>query len=401
MARLLEHDALALLADAGVAVTRAETAASPAEAGSAAERLGGRVVVKALIPTGGRGKAGLVAVADDAAAAAAAAAAMLGRTVLHFPVDRVLVGECLRIERELFASIAFDSMSRGPVVLFSAAGGVEVEEILAHDPARLVRVPVSIGAGLGPDQAREIADRAGLRGDVRAKTADALTALYRLFCRVDAETVEVNPLAVTADGDVVAPTGVIVVDDQALFRHPELQAIAERDRTNGWRPLTPMERRMREIDAIDASSSIRFNELEAGDIGFMCTGGGAGMLALDHMLRCGGAPATTFDITPGRIEEKMYLATKEVLSRPGLKGLIAGGNISNFIPVDVKVRGVVRALKDLGVDARTFPVVFRFAGPGVEESKRLAADVPGIEYLDETGTIEEAVERIVALTGGR
>jgi succinyl-CoA synthetase beta subunit/citryl-CoA synthetase large subunit len=130
----------------------------------------------------------------------------------------------------------------------------------------------------------------------------------------------------------------------------------------------------------------------------MVTGGGAGLLALDAIRKLGGKPATTFDITPGKVEEKMYLATKAILSRPGLKGLIAGGNITNFIPIDVKVRGVMRALIELKVDPKKFPVVFRFAGPGVEVAKRLAAQLPGIEFYDASTSIENAVRRIVDLT---
>ncbi len=130
------------------------------------------------------------------------------------------------------------------------------------------------------------------------------------------------------------------------------------------------------------------------------TGGGSGLLSFDHFLRLGETPATSFDITPGRVEEKMYLAAKAILGRPGLAGLIAGGNITNFIPIDLKVRGVVRALKELQVDGRRFPVVFRYAGPGVEAARQLAAEVPGLEFYDETVSLEEAVERIVARVRG-
>ena len=184
------------------------------------------------------------------------------------------------------------------------------------------------------------------------------------------------------------------VDDQALFRHPDLREVADPERSNGWRPLTPLEREMRAIDRTDPRSAIRFNEFEEGDVGLMMTGGGCGLLSLDALLRAGGRPATTFDITAGEVEEKMYLATRAVLRRPGLRGLIVGGNISNFIPIDVKVRGVVRAIRELGIDPRRVPIVFRFAGPNVEVARELAAGLPGVEFHDETSSIEEAVRRI-------
>jgi succinyl-CoA synthetase beta subunit len=253
-----------------------------------------------------------------------------------------------------------------------------------------------------PFVAREIVEAGGLAGQRLLDVAAVLTRLYQVFRASDAFLVEVNPLAVDAKGVVVAPSAVVTVDDQADFRHPDWAPWVESARSNGWRPLTPLEREMRAIDATDAGSAIRFNELELADHGIACmiTGGGSGFVALDHFRRLGERPATTFDITPGRIEQKMYLAARAILSRPGLRGLVAGGNISNFISVDVRVRGVVRALKELGVDGHRFPVVVRYAGPGAEAARALAAEVPGVEFYDERTSLEEAVERIVARVRG-
>ena len=401
MARLLEHHALEFLQKGGVAVARFVVVDGPEQAERAAADLGGAAVVKALIPVGGRGKAGAVKLVRHPGEAARHAHGLLGRTIHGFPVERLLVSEFVDAAQELFVSITFDSMTRTPMVLFSALGGVDVESILEKHPDRLVRFPVAIGFGLQPFQAKEIAERAGLEGKALLAAAGALCALYKVFCELDAETVEVNPLVITGDERAVAPSAVIVVDDQALFRHPELHGIADPNLTNGWRPLTPLEKRMREIDATDAGSAIRFNEFPDGAIAFMMTGGGAGFLAFDTIVRLGGDPATTFDITPGDVEEKMYLATKAIVSRPGLKGLIAGGNITNFIPIDVKVRGVMRALKELEIDPRTFPVVFRFAGPGSDVARELAGELAGIAYMGAESTVEEAVERIVELTRDR
>jgi succinyl-CoA synthetase beta subunit len=397
MARLLEHHALEILQGAGVPVPRFQVVSTSEAARAAAARIGAPVVLKALIPVGGRGKAGAIRRADSPEAAAEQAATLLGQTILHFPVAELLVSEAVEIAQELFVSITFDSMSRKPLLLFSPRGGVDVESILAEEPDRLLQVPIGMSAGLPPFRARELVEAAGMAGGHLAEIADILSRLYRIFRQCDAETVEVNPLAITGGGRVVAPTAMILVDNQALFRHPELQGVADPDRTNGWRPLTPLEREMRAIDRTDASSAIRFNEFE-GAVAFMVTGGGAGLLALDAIMRLGGSPATTFDITPGRVEEKMYLATKAILSKPGLRGLIAGGNITNFIPIDIKVRGVMRALRERGVDPAAFPVVFRFAGPGVETARALAAELPGIHFLDAGHTLEDAVGRIVELT---
>lgn len=401
MARLLEHHALNLLRQTGIPVPPFVVVSSPEAAKEAAVQLNCPVVLKALIPVGGRGKAGAIKTARMPEETLERARELLERTVLNFPVNEVLVGEAIKISQEFFVSLTFDSMRRKPILLFSSLGGVDVETILERDPGQLLETTIDIGTGLKPFRAREIAKNAGLRGQVLTQTAAILRSLYRVFRQFDAETVEVNPLVLTDAGQVMAVSAVIVVDNQALFRHPELEGIADTELTNGWRPLTALEKEMRAIDRTDASSAIRFNELDGGDIAFMMTGGGAGLLAFDTIIRLGGKPATTFDITPGRVEEKMYLATKAILSKPGLKGLIAGGNITNFIPIDVKVRGVTRALKELKVDPKRFPVVFRFGGPGVEVAQELASELPGIEFYDAATTIEEAVKRIIELTGNQ
>ncbi len=399
MARLLEDASLALLAKAGVATPAVRVARSAGEAREAAQAVGGGgpVVVKALVPAGKRGKAGAVKRADGPAAAAAAAQAMLGGTVQRFQVDAVLVSALVPIERELFASVTFDSQRRGPVVLLSASGGVDIETLVDEAQGALHTRPVDIFRGLRPFEARELGEAAGLTGRALVSVADALAALYRVFRSTDAQLVEVNPLALTAEEEAVAASAVVSVDDQALWRHPELSGVLAPDLSNGWRPLTPLEREIRAIDREDPTTAIRFNEFEEGDIGFMMTGGGSGLLSFDAILKLGGRPATSFDITPGQVEEKMRRSVAAVLRRPGLKGLIVGGNISNFIPIDIKVRGVVRALAEAGVDTRTFPVVFRFDGPNIEEARRLAASLPGVEFLDGATPLDAAVKRIVEL----
>ncbi len=401
MARLLEHHALGFFREEKIPVPRFQVVSTAKEASEAAAGLGGSVVIKALIPVGGRGKAGAIKMAKSPSEAIGQAEGLAGRTILNFPVEELLVSETVNIAREFFVSITFDSMSRRPVLLFSALGGVDVETILDRDPAQLSQFPIKLSQGLGLSQARQVLDAAGLTEKTIEEGAELLCGLYRIFCRLDAETVEVNPLVLTQDQRLLALSGVIVADNQALFRHAELEGMAQPDRTNGWRPLTALEKDMRAIDAIDSGSAIRFNEFSDGDIAFMITGGGAGLLAFDAITKLGGHPATTFDITPGRVEEKMYRATVAILSRPGLKGFIAGGNITNFIPIDVKVRGVVRALKELDIDATKFPVVFRFAGPGVEAARELASTVPGIQFYDAATSLEDAVARIVELTKSR
>ena len=401
LSRLLENDSLTLLGEGGLPVPRFEVCEDADEAVRATERLGGRVVIKALVPVGKRGRAGAVKFAANADEARAHADAILGMEVRRFPVKKLIVMEALEIEREIFCSISFDASRKCPLILFSAEGGVDVEELAEHHPDKLIEWPVNILEGLAIGDALELVGRAGLSGDLAEQVARAVCAMYGVFCAHDCEMIEVNPLAELADGRVVAAAGVVQLDAQALFRHPELEAKLGVEGGNGWRPFTELEMRMREIDAVDPHvGAIRFSEMD-GDIGFMVTGGGYGLSSLEALLDEGGRPATTFDITPGRYEEKMRRAVKAVLSKPGVKGLLLAGNVSNFTRVDIKVAGVVRALKEARLDFEKFPVIIRYAGPGVEEARKLIAEVPGVEWHEDEASIEDLARRIVARAYGR
>ena len=401
LSRLLENDSLTLLGEGGLPVPRFEVCTESSEAARATERLGGRVVIKALVPVGKRGRAGAVKFAASADEARAHADAILGMEVRRFPVKKLIVMEALAIEREIFCSISFDAPRKCPLILFSAEGGVDVEELAENHPDKLIEWPVNILEGFAIEDALELVGRAGLSGNLAEHVASAMCAMYEVFCAHDCEMIEVNPLAELADGRVVAAAGVVQLDAQALFRQPELEAKLGVEGGNGWRPFTELEMRMREIDAIDPHvGAIRFSEMD-GDIGFMVTGGGYGLSSLEALLDEGGRPATSFDITPGRYEEKMRRAVKAVLSKPGIKGLLLAGNVSNFTRVDIKVAGVVRALKEAELDFEKFPVIIRYAGPGVEEARRLIAEVPGVEWHEDEASIEDLARRIVARAYGR
>ena len=396
MARLLEHEALTLLAEAQVELPPWHVADSAEAASTAATRIARPVVLKALVPAGGRGKAGLVRVAKDPEEAAGVAMELLGRHLGPFPVRRLLVIERLDIAEEHFVSLTFDPASRGPVLLFSRAGGVDVER---HADARMHRRPINVTRGLRSFEGREMAAQAGLRGDVIVQAGRLFERLYRIFCAADARLLEINPLVVTADGRLRPASAVIELDDQALFRHPELAARLSDEAGTGTRPFTPLEQRIREIDEAEPQpGGIRFVEFPNGDIACLVTSGGAALTVFGQLMELGAHPANAFDITPGLNEEKIYLTARALLARPGLRGLIAGGNVKNFTRVDVHVRAIVRALRDEGVDPRLFPVVLRFAGPGIDAARGIAATLPGLELYEDDTSLEASVRRIIELT---
>ncbi|MAE05479.1 MAG: hypothetical protein CMH76_03995 [Nitrospinae bacterium] len=401
LSRLLETDSLDLLAGHGVPVPEYTAAGTPEEAAAAVEKMGGKAVLKALVPTGKRGKAGAVKFVSSPSEARAEAGHILGLTVRHFPVSRLIVMEALDIRREFFLSITFDPSRRCPLVLFSPTGGVDIEEIVSERPDQLFELPVDITRGLEAYECVSFAESAGLEPGPALGCGRAIHAAYRAFRAADCRTIEVNPLAEIAGGQVIAGSGVAVLDEQALFRQPDLEKKLGEEQGNGWRPLTDLEQAIREIDAINPHvSAIRFNELD-GDIAFLISGGGYGLSSFEQITREQGRPATTFDITPGPFEEKMYRVVKTVYGKPGLRGMVLSANVSNFARVDRRVAGIVRALKELDIDYERFPVVVRYDGPGAEEGRRLMAEVPGAEMYGAETTLEDICKRIVDRAYGR
>ncbi|MCY4382936.1 MAG: acetate--CoA ligase family protein [Nitrospinae bacterium] len=397
MPRVFEDRAKALLNSAGVRVPKGHSVTTPLEAAEAARAIGGPVMVKALVPAGKRGKAGAILAADTPDEAEEAAKKLLGRVVHHFPVKRLLVEERVAIAQEWYLSVAFDSASRGPLVMFSAEGGVEIESLLEENPDALRRMEVDILEGLSEERCVSFLRAMGVHGEGLYRAAMALEACYALFRRTEARVLEVNPLVLTDTDEVIAAACVLDLDADALFRHADLKELLDEDSDGGWRPPTPVEARVAEIDAsIPPINTARFTEIEDGEIALMWSGGGGGLYLLDTMARLGGKPATAFDITPGPLEEKYFEITKEILAMPNVKGALAGSNITSFSRVQLKVRAIARAVEETGVDLAKFPFIVRFAGAGGEEAREIAAGCPGLQYLGDEVTLEEAAERIIA-----
>ena len=315
----------------------------------------------------------------------------------HFPVKRLLVEERVSIAQEWYLSVAFDSASRGPLVMFSAEGGVEIEALLEENPDALKRLEVDILDGLSEDRCIPFLRAMGVQGEALYRAAMVLEACYALFRRTEARLLEVNPLVLTDTTEVIAAACVLDLDADALFRHPELEALLDEDSAGGWRPPTPAEARVAEIDARipPAQHGALHGDRERRDRPHVERGGG-GLYLLDTMARLGGAPATAFDITPGPLEEKYFEITKEILAMPNVKGVLAGSNITSFSRVQLKVRAIARAAKETGVDLAKFPFIVRFAGAGGEEAREIAAGCPGLQYLGDDVTLEEAAGRIIA-----
>jgi len=396
MARVLEDVAKEILRKKGIKTPRFAVAETPEQVLEAAGQIGFPVVLKALVPLGKRGKAGGVLFAAGAAEATEQARKILGLTIRNFPVHKLLVESRLDIAQELFLSITYDHVSRLPVIVVSQEGGVEIEEVAKTSEGAILKHFVDLNAGLQPYQSREICSFLGLRGNLLHKGAEVVSLLYQVFEEYDATVLEVNPLALTAGGDIVAAAVLMGVDDDALYRQPELRDKVEPGSDRAWRPLTPLEKEMVAVDNAESyRGTARYTEMDGGDIGFLCGGGGGSLLAYDALLRYGGRPANYTEFGGNPTETKVAGVVKGVLSKPGVKSFFMEVNITNNTQTDLVAKGIVRAFQEKKIDPATFPTVVRLAGVNDQEARKIFAEF-GIEYHGDEITMEDAARIMVA-----
>jgi succinyl-CoA synthetase beta subunit len=361
---LHEHQAKALLAAHGVSVPAGGVAASADEAARVARELGGeRWVVKAQIHAGGRGKAGGVRVVGSVDEVERAAEDLLGARLVtaQTGADGALVGSVLverasEIERELYVALVVDRSAQRVAVVASRQGGVEIEELAHEAPEQVVRESVDPLLGLAPFQARKLATSLGLTGSLLRPAAALLQGLYRCLVECDALQVELNPLVVTVDGELLALDAKLVVDDNALWRRPELAAQRDLDAEDP-----------KEVEA--SEYELNYVALE-GTIGCIVNGAGLAMATMDAIALHGGRPANFLDIGGGATPEKVSNAFGLVLADPSVRAVLvnvfAGINRCDWI-----ARGVVAAASERRIDV---PVIVRLAGTNVEEGRRILAD---------------------------
>jgi succinyl-CoA synthetase beta subunit len=383
--KIHEYQAKSILARHGVPVPRGEVAFSGSEARDIAERLGGSVVVvKAQIHAGGRGKGGGVKLAKSPEEAGRLASAMIGMTLVTHQtgpegrvVSRVLVEEGLQMTRELYLSIVLDRAAGKPVMMASAAGGMDIEQVAAKTPEQIVKVYVEPGVGLVPFEARRLGFAIGLDGPQVNKAVKVMTALYDSFIATDATLLEINPLVVTAAGDLLALDAKMNFDDNALYRHPDirdLRDLAEED------PL--------EIEA--SRFSLNYIHLD-GNIGCMVNGAGLAMATMDIIKLAGGEPANFLDVGGGANAEQIRNAFKILMSDGNVRAVLI--NIfGGILRCDVLAQGVIAAVKELGVPV---PIVIRMEGTNVDEGKRLLRE-SGMNFTT-ADNMDEAANKVVQL----
>ena len=376
--KLHEYQAKQLFARYGIPIPRGKVASTPEEAREAAREMGGEGVVKAQVHAGGRGLAGGVKVVHSPEEAEEVARSLLGQNLVTHqtdsagvPVNTVLVDELADISREIYLAITVDRVFRGPVLLGSASGCMDIEEVATSCPEDIHSEPIEPVLGLMPYQGRRLAARLGLEP---AAAARIMAAVYRIFTERDCSLVEINPLIVTGTGDLVALDAKITLDDDALFRQPELRE---------WRDRAQED----QLEASAADQDIAYVNLE-GDVGCLVNGAGLAMATLDVTNAAGAAPANFLDVGGGADEEKVAAAVGIILSDPKVRRVLV--NIfGGILRCDIAARGIVLAFQRK--DSR-LPLIVRMLGTNVEEGKSILQD-SGLNVTF-TDTLNEAAQAI-------
>jgi succinyl-CoA synthetase beta subunit len=384
---LHEYQSKELFAQYAIPVPKGQVASSPEEAGAVAQRLGGSLwVVKAQVHAGGRGKAGGVKVAKTLDAVRAAARSMLGTVlVTHqtgpegLPVHQIYVEQGSKIAREIYLSLVLNREAGRIAFVASPAGGMDIEEVAERTPEKIIRVNIHPAAGLQDYQARQLAFGLELKGPQIAEFGKIAHALYRLYLDRDASLVEVNPLIVTEAGDLVALDAKINVEDNALFRHPDLAAMRDASQEN------PMERKA-------AEHELNYVSLD-GNIACMVNGAGLAMATMDLIQLHGGKPANFLDVGGGATKERVSAAFKLVLSNPKVTAILI--NIfGGIVRCDMIAEGIIAAVKEVGV---SIPVIVRLEGTNAPQARKLLAS-SGLA-ITPANDLTDAAMKAVALAG--
>jgi succinyl-CoA synthetase beta subunit len=379
--KLHEYQSKDLLARFGVPVPAGDVTSDPAEARDIAERLGGKVVIKAQVLMGGRGKAGGVKLFEDARAAGDFARELIGKRLVSIQnpagmiVDKVLVAQTIDIAKEFYVAVLLDRNIQQNIVMLSAEGGMEIEQVADEKPESIIQVPIETAYGVFDFQLRKAVQEAKIPKEAQGQMIAMIKALVRAYLGSDAEMIEINPCALTTDGKLIAADAKVSIDDNAMFRHKEYAG-------------TTAESAEDPIEAEANKRGIAYVKL-GGEIGIMGNGAGLVMQSLDEISAAGGKPANFLDVGGGAQADRVKSCVELILMDPNVKGLLINifGGITR---VDQVAMGVLDAFKQMDVK---IPVVARIEGTAVEEGRRLLA---GSQIIP-AATVQEAAKKIVDL----
>ena len=381
-----EYQAKSLLSEFGIPTPKAGVAADPEEARRIAEDLGGSVVVKAQIHAGGRGLAGGVKVVGSPEEAETVARGLLGYRLVTrqtgpegAPVSRVLLEEPAQIDKEFYLAVIIDSGARSPVIMASQAGGMEIEEVAAATPEKILRSNVDIAIGLQPFQCRNLAYGLDLPANLIRPAAALIANLYRLFVDKGCSLAEINPLAITSDGQLLALDAKLDFDDDALPRHPDIQELRDSDQED---PL--------EVEA--AGFGISYVKLD-GDVGCMVNGAGLAMATMDSISMADAMPANFLDVGGGATEEQVAQAFRLILSDSQVKRILVNV-FGGILRCDIAANGIVAACRE--TEARV-PIVVRMLGTNADEGKDILSNSGlGIILVNDLNEAADKIKQVAS-----
>jgi succinyl-CoA synthetase beta subunit len=402
MAKLHEAQGKSILKEHGIRTPEGILAHSVEEARQAAVQISGPVVVKGQAWVTGRAERGLIRFAIDADETEAAAAEILGKPVEGQPVETILVEEKVDIEREFYAGVIIDDQAQAPLLIFSAVGGTGIEEIARKHPDRIIRKHINVNYGLPAFEARNLVRALDIHGKLQTGLAGILTALYEAAYSYDARSAEINPVALTSDGRLLAVDCRITIDDNAAFRHPELGIEVAREFD---RPPTPLERIAWQVESSDYRGTFYFIQMAydysqgEGVIGFHGAGGGGSMMSMDAVLNRGYRLANFVDTSGNPPASKVYRAARIILKQGPIDGYFASGSGVASQEQFHSARGLVKAFME---EPLTVPAVLRLGGNAEERAIRIIErardEIPApVEAYGKDDTPEKCAERLDAL----
>ena len=376
--KLHEYQSKKLFAEFGVPIPKGNIASTPAEAKAIAEDLGGRVVVKSQVLVGGRGKAGGIKLANNPEEAEKMADHIFSLKIKGLPVRKVLVDEAANIQKEIYLGITNDRAAKKPVFMASSAGGVDIEEVAAKTPEKIIKVHIDSLLGLQDFQVLNLAVGIELSREHWKQFNQVAYGLWQAYKHYDATLAEINPLIISGDGNLIAVDGKMIIDDNALFRHHDLESSRDLD--------------VEEESETEAKNhGLTYIKLE-GEIGCMVNGAGLAMATMDIIKHFGGDPANFLDIGGGADEKKVAAALRIILKDPNVKAVLFNifGGITRG---DLVAKGILAALTEVQPEV---PMVVRLVGTNAEEGRALLADADMIT----AETLAEAAQKAVAAAKG-
>ena len=381
-----EYQAKALFVQYGIPVPRGQVASSPTEAREVAAEIGSKAVIKAQVYAGGRGKAGGIKKVNSPQEAETAANQLIGTRLVTnqtgpegVPVSKVLVEETSDVERELYISILVDGISRLPVIMASEAGGMEIEEVAQTSPEKIFKSHIDPAMGFQPFQGRKLAYGMNLSGGQVGEAIRLMSSLHKLFVDKDCSLAEINPLVVTVDGRLVAIDAKLNFDDNALYRHKDIEELRDKEQEE------PLEVQAREWGI---NNYVKMD----GNIGCMVNGAGLAMAVNDLIQYCGGSAANFLDIGTLNNPERVVNSFKIFIADPRVKAVLVNV-FGGMARVDVIAEGIVMAYKQIDIQ---LPVVVRLAGTNLEEGKHILSE-SGISFIEAKDFYDGAYKAVQAV----